>query len=95
MLCPDQFNGANSTAETLVDRESPERVCRVMSGASDVKPGTNSPTKGRDTQPTGQSVSGEVVLLFSNHSTVKQEQIIFTLKSTMHTRVRNAYCDNY
>jgi len=65
LLCPDQFNGANSIAETLVDRESPERVCRVMSGASDVKPGTNSPTKGRDTQPTGQSVSGEVVLLFS------------------------------
>lgn len=55
----DQFNGANSTAETLVDRESPERVCRVMSGGSDVKPGTNSPTKGRDTQPTGQSVSAK------------------------------------
>ena len=93
--CPDQFNGANSIAETLVDRESPERVCRVMSGASDFKVGTNSPTKGRDTQPTGQSVSGEVVLLFSNHSAVKQEQIIFTLNSIMQTRVSNGYWDNY
>lgn len=76
-----------------MERESSEIVCRVMSGASDVKLGANSPAKGRDTQPTGQSVSGEVVLLYSNHSAVEQEQnlIIFTLNFIMQTRVRNGH----
>lgn len=56
----DQLNGAILAGETPGDRDSPERVCRVMSGASDTKSaGADSPSKTRDINPAGQTTSAK------------------------------------
>ena len=54
----DQYQAVNSAAETPAERESPERVSRVMSGVSEPKSGPESPTKSREAAPPAQTTSG-------------------------------------
>ena len=55
----DQFNTVNSAADTPGERDSPERVSRVMSGVSDPKSVPESPTKSREAQLPGHTTSGK------------------------------------
>jgi len=54
----DQYQAMNSAAETPAERESPERVSRVMSGVSEPKSGAESPTKSREAAPPAHTTSG-------------------------------------
>lgn len=54
----DQYQAVNSAAATPAERESPERVSRVMSGVSEPKSGPESPTKSREAAPPAHTTSG-------------------------------------
>lgn len=54
----DQYQAVNSAADTPAERESPERVSRVMSGVSEPKSGAESPTKSREAAPPAHTTSG-------------------------------------
>ena len=58
VVTTDQYQVVNSAAETPVERESPERASRVMSGVSEPKSGAESPTKSREAAPPAHTTSG-------------------------------------